>query len=357
MIRNAALVLAVVLVPPLLEAQEPAQQARSHTVVRGETLWELARVYYGNPFDWRTIYEANTDKIANPHWIYPGQVFTIPGTSAVGVVTDVTVQTTPVPFAVGPGQEPPSRTVFYGDPASRITGTEVVGSTKRTLLAVPPDIFYSAGWLVPDEDIPDHLGVVAGWAAGHDPRSRRTTAGAYEPLRLALTGLDVPEVGDHLLTFRVTRAIEGVGRVAHPTGMLTVSRIESGGVVAVVVNEYDRVQLDDYVTQADPFPLEPGVRPSPTSDPIPATIVGFQEIHELPSLGDVAFLDRGAREGVSVGDEFVAIVGGDPGWSGAVAGRLQVVGTRGRFSAARIVAVTVPVFSPGLQVRLDRKMP
>jgi len=52
---------------------------RTHTVVKGDNLWKIARTYYGGTgSDWNKIYDANKDKIKNPNLIYPGQVFTIP---------------------------------------------------------------------------------------------------------------------------------------------------------------------------------------------------------------------------------------------------------------------------------------
>jgi len=50
----------------------------SHTVVQGETLWAIAKKYYGNGEKYTEIYNANKDKINNPNLIYPGQVLTIP---------------------------------------------------------------------------------------------------------------------------------------------------------------------------------------------------------------------------------------------------------------------------------------
>jgi nucleoid-associated protein YgaU len=49
-----------------------------YTVVWGDTLSQLAYVAYGDGNAWWRIYQANTDKIANPDLIYPGQVFKIP---------------------------------------------------------------------------------------------------------------------------------------------------------------------------------------------------------------------------------------------------------------------------------------
>ena len=50
----------------------------THTVKKGDTLWGIAKKYYGNGSKYTAIYEANKDKIKNPKVIYVGQKFTIP---------------------------------------------------------------------------------------------------------------------------------------------------------------------------------------------------------------------------------------------------------------------------------------
>jgi hypothetical protein len=42
-----------------------------HTVVRGDTLWDLSQQYLGSPWYWPKVWSYNP-QIANPHWIYPG---------------------------------------------------------------------------------------------------------------------------------------------------------------------------------------------------------------------------------------------------------------------------------------------
>lgn len=49
------------------------------TVEQGDTLWEFAEEAYGDGSEWSRIYQANDEQIEDPHWIYPGQQFVIPG--------------------------------------------------------------------------------------------------------------------------------------------------------------------------------------------------------------------------------------------------------------------------------------
>ena len=51
---------------------------RTYTVKKGDCLWNIAKKFYGNGSAYTKIYDANTNKIANPNLIYPGQIFVIP---------------------------------------------------------------------------------------------------------------------------------------------------------------------------------------------------------------------------------------------------------------------------------------
>jgi hypothetical protein len=69
--------------------------ARTHTIVAGDTLWDLAQTYYGNAYLWPQLWESNT-WITDAHWIYPGDVLLIEGeasTASVATETTTTEQT------------------------------------------------------------------------------------------------------------------------------------------------------------------------------------------------------------------------------------------------------------------------
>ena len=60
----------------VVEAPEP--EAQFHTVVSGDSLSKIAKVYYGNAMKYPVIFEANKPMLKDPDKIYVGQVLRIP---------------------------------------------------------------------------------------------------------------------------------------------------------------------------------------------------------------------------------------------------------------------------------------
>ena len=81
----------------------------SHTVAAGDTLWALAKKYYGSGTKYTIIYDANKDIIestakargksnsGNGHWIWPGTVLTIPDASGSKTKTSIITKGTSNP--------------------------------------------------------------------------------------------------------------------------------------------------------------------------------------------------------------------------------------------------------------------
>jgi nucleoid-associated protein YgaU len=52
------------------------------TVSRGDSLWRISQVTYGEGMRYSVIYKANKEQIRNPNMIYPGQTFVLPTSEA-----------------------------------------------------------------------------------------------------------------------------------------------------------------------------------------------------------------------------------------------------------------------------------
>lgn len=348
MVRSAAAIAALLILPAFALAQEiPA----THTVVDGDTLWDLAQEYYGNPWDWRRIWDANREQIADPNLILPGQVLNIPDGTAE--VREVVVEGPPRPEPEPePGPAVPDmahqRTIFFQDTSVMRAG--VVRGSEVEYLAVPRDLVYAAPRLAPLEGDPENEGTIAGFATAAVPGG---TVRTYNRIRLEVTG-GTPRVGQRYQLFRVDRVIEGVGQVVIPTGLATVSDVSDGDVVAIVDKEFHRIGVGDFIGPVPSYPLVRGQYAEPVSSGPSAMIMGFARGSSLQDLNDIVFLDLGADDGIALGDEF-ELVNRDAG-AHVVEGRLQVVGVSPHSSAARITNMVDAVFRQGLVVQMSRKM-
>lgn len=64
---------------PVAPKTEPTKAAsRSYTVKKGDTLWAIAKRFYGSGAQYTKIVNANKGKIKDPNLIYPNQTFVIP---------------------------------------------------------------------------------------------------------------------------------------------------------------------------------------------------------------------------------------------------------------------------------------
>jgi hypothetical protein len=359
MVRSAAALVAVLILPSFAQAQEPQG---THTVVRGNTLWDLAAQYYQNPFEWRVIWDANRGVVEDPNWIYPEEVRVIRGRRAdrppagpdapptTGGVPPTTAETVPEdlrPFGLrDPRPAGEVRTVFYTDTAA---ARQAAARQTDDYVPVSSDAVYSAPWLIGLETQPESAGVVEGFA--DRTAERASTIRSYQRVRVSMPS--PARVGANLQMFRVRRSIDMVGQVVQPTGVLNVTTIGDGYVVGTVVKEYDRILPGDLVRALPSYTERPGVYAEQITGGSEAMIMGFAGDQVISDIGHIAFLDLGTDDGVTIGDEFVLYGQAVPT---SQQGSLQVVGATTQTAAARILSMSDDVFHQGVVVRLSKKM-
>ncbi|HSM05747.1 MAG TPA: LysM peptidoglycan-binding domain-containing protein [Longimicrobiales bacterium] len=358
---TAAVLLTIVLAgaPRHADAQVlDLPEGGQHVVVVGNTLWDLAAAFYGDPFRWPRIYEANTDRIEDPHWIYPGQIFLIPDEDGnlqeVMIVSgepDLQARAGANPSGGQAANRPPDRTKFWRDTTSAARART---AALEQWLAVPEAVFYAAPFMDYTNGA-DASGSITGFEGEEEVRTPRQALVMYDRVTLRLDG-DAPAPGTRLQAYRLAAPRETMtGLVAMPTGVVTIlHRVGEGEVVAQVDAQFDKLFQGDLVRPLPTYSGAPGVVAEPMTNGPVVNVVAFARQHELHQPGNFLFLDAGQGAGVGVGDEFIVDLGTP---EARVEGRAQVVRVQDEVSTARITMIRNPVFLPGVQMRMDRKMP
>jgi hypothetical protein len=312
--------------------QAPAEAANAsggivHTVVEGDTLWDLSAKYLGSPWKWTEVWERNRF-LTNPHYIYPGiQVVIVPPGARE--------------FALG--QEPASASV----PAEPAAG--VAPSVEPVLPAVPA----VAPPRVPYLDIKPADFVRAGEFSREAPKGVGSIQGGKEPKVGFVEGdtvylslrKEIP-AGQLLGVYRVRGPIDSPGNrsvsgyVTYLIGVIQAVPTAHGQATASVRHSFEDLTRADLITEE--IPAYTAVRIDPGADGIPCSVIAGRLWNEELAQGDFIYLDQGASAGVAVGNVFRVFVptgveAGSEAYSAP--GKVQ-------FEAARAVVVRVsPEFS------------
>ncbi len=294
--RLAVLVLGMVLLLPVgafAQAGEAAVQGAVppegivHTVVEGDTLWDLSAKHLGTPWKWTEIWERNRF-VTNPHYIYPGVRIVIvpPGPKEA----TITVESPSV--AAAPAPEPAS-----GAPESASPALPPAPVPER-YLDIPPADFVRAGEFL--RDAPRGIGHILG---GREPK-----VGFSSDDTVYLSLDKVVPAGQLLGVYRVRGPVcvpggsVSSGYVKYLIGVLHVGRAEDGKMTARVRQSFEDLTRDDLVSEE--IPAYTRVRILPGEAGMRSTVLAGRMTNQEMATGDFLYLDGGSASGVEVGNVF-----------------------------------------------------
>jgi hypothetical protein len=370
-------------------AQEPLPQ--THTVRKGDTLWDLAQLYLKDPFLWPGIYRLNTDVVEDPHWIYPGEVLRIaPSDNVAAVPADnvaavPTMDTPPPPqpvdttpmlggddstetLARGPQQpslaetESENRAPLFETGRGRSVAEILKAYTDQPYRPLRPSEFYSSGFLTENQRLP--YGRVLGPVT---PQQIKATSSRANALPYTIVALAAPrgatyEVGDTLLMVQLGDELESHGHIVVPTGLAQVTESVDGHYLASVVAMYGAIRNGQGVLPVESFSPGAGTRAVPIADGVRGSLLGGLGRQELKEPQMVVFIDKGREDGVARGDLFEVRRRPQRLSDGTVRvnelmATLQIVHVRDHTATALVLNVVSPDIPPGSDVTQVAKLP
>ena len=275
---------AVAAPPPLPSTSRPApikdvfvaSAPNRYVVVRGDTLWGIAKRFLRNPLQWPQVWHMNRAQIKNPHWIYPGQVLIIdratgsmylegqgPG-GTVRVEPEVRVETSEqaIPSIPQDAIDPFLAKPLVVDSLTMESSPRIIGSKGDRVILSRGDIAYVGG--ITDPNI--------------------TSYQIYRPG----TPLKDPETGDV------------VAYQAEYLGAAQLTR--SGNPATVVISSFaEEIEVGDRLVPSSQPALVNYVPHAP-DQPVSGKLIGSLGHEGYAGRYMIVILNRGADSGLEIGN-------------------------------------------------------
>jgi LysM repeat protein len=293
--------------PPPASQPSPAAKDEApgavHTVVPGDTLWDLSQRYLGSPWYWPKVWSYNP-QIANPHWIYPGNQ---------------------VRFSVGTGEEPAGQVEVEIEPGSGTAGegdiglVEPVEDNKVTMIGPRP--YQPKG----REKMPR-----AGFVTDTELASTGNLAKSFAETVMLSTGDIVylvfrdraaAVVGKDYVIYRPDRKVYHprsgrlVGYMTILLGQARVLQVDNPYYVRAQISfAYDAMYRGDKVGPAGE-PMVMTVAPVANTNPTSiegAVVAAMDPYVTVNGERDEIVVDLGSADGVQQGNTFIIIRQADP---------------------------------------------
>jgi len=332
------------------------EQTRVHIVKKGDTLWDLSGYYMENPFLWPDIYEANTEKIDDPHWIYPGQEFMIP--PFYPGVPEVIPPSELPPEELLPEELPPPEEAVALPPVSRI---------EYQLPVVAKELAYEGGYLARDVEI------FGGYILDSDPPNVKNLT-SHMLIYIDRGTEDQVNVGDRFTVFRVGRGIkhpktgEYLGKMVRILGVVRVTEVRDRTSRAVIERSSEIIHVKDRIKPYEPEEIPVGEIPEPTDEMVEGYLVARKNHLGTLRPFDIVYIDNGSLGGLQIGDVFEVYRTGkwkkDPDTGDKVqlpddiVGGLQVLKLKENSATAYMISINGQIdVARGETIRLISRLP
>jgi LysM repeat protein len=300
-------------------------QTHEHTVVKGDTLWDISGEYMREPYLWPEIWKLNPE-IKNPDLIFPGDKIVLPGPAPSGGPSAAegglpegmpSIEGKTVVGAAGKARtqtDKDRQELFQQEPLVDINQTLLLvpeekkdkvlsldtGIKPKVPVATPGEIL-EAGYIT--ENLNTRM------AVSGTPMGEREVYSITD--KLYVFPYDGIKPGDTLISFRPDADIDhpatgrDIGTLIKVTGMLMAIREEDGFMLCEVTETLNDIRNGDVVSAYTvPEPVYEPVPKDPAMKGEWGYVVSSKDDKILNGQTFTVYLDLGRDDGVKTGDVF-----------------------------------------------------
>jgi hypothetical protein len=285
----------------------------SHTVKRGDTLWDISKLFLKSPWRWPQLWGMNLEQIKNPHLIYPGQLLVLDKSGgrarlrmADGSVPNGTVKLSPQARgeAVGDGAIPTiplnliapflNEAVVLND-NELANAPRIVAAPESRVLMGRGDRAYVRG----------DLGGIADW------RLFRQATPLIDPTTKEILGYEARFVG----TAAYVREA-GTAEVAADKGITNLFKSGNTSSTLAVPATFEILSVKEEVGVGDRLAAVPqrdfsSFTPRAPSQPMSGQVVQVYGDALIAGQNQVVAINRGTRDGVERGHVLAVLRDGE----------------------------------------------
>lgn len=342
---------------PVVYADEVALEGPDgniHKVLKGDTLWEIAETYLEDPYQWPKLWWYN-GQVINPDLIYPGGKIRIPVDLLKPHLRVQYVEAElPADETIEPIDEGPEEPREYTDLDENAIETEALPEMEMAEAEIAPLVIE----VEVAEGVINPLMVEAGGYLTKDINAVGEVRGNYDKRWFMAEGdtiflkVDRKQEATPGTLFQVVRPS---GKVRHPRTHLSmgelvwvVGMVRVEGRYGKMIQAHVDRSFAEIISGDKLIPyVRPGVSVSVDAPKLNGYVVATDLGRMLSGTGDVIFLDRGRKHGLSPGQELHVLREGGKTKDGLFGGYelpdreiavIQVLSVRNKNATARIIS-------------------
>ncbi len=328
--------------PEVIEYPLADDMPEVYIVKEGDTLWDIAQRFFGDPVAWPDIWKKNL-YIDDPHWIFPGQELTLKiileNIAEPEKIYKPLRQPEPVFVETAPRMVVSENTPVETPRIIEDT-SNVIGFLSEPQPAYRRESYMRTGFLAKRSEIP-----VEKVIAIESGTARATT---YDDIVIDIGAEDGAKPGEVLAVLTEGNRVkhpdtgEDMGYVMRIKGIIEIMQAGNGQSKCEVAENFDPIAVGDLVTvirMTKAPKYDAWIKPD---EEIYATLVARNERFASIHLEDILYIDKGSNHGVRPGDRFTIFGRADdkkaPG-KRAPLGEIQAVNVMAGETAAIVVSL------------------